>query len=123
MFDLAAHRDDEDIVRVAEFDDVRGHAESGDERARATLDEEFHVVLQRFGKGGEQVHTEWLGGQFLRRGDLLRETFTRHGRGPEAAVTSRVRDRGDQFAVGDAAHSGEHDGVFDLAVVRSIAFS
>ena len=39
VFDLAAHRDDEHAVIVTELDDVRGHAESGHERAGAALDQ------------------------------------------------------------------------------------
>ena len=50
VFDLAAHRDDEHAVSVAEVDDVRRDAESGDEGARAALDQEFDVLREGLGE-------------------------------------------------------------------------
>ena len=91
---------------VTELDDVRGHAETGHECARATFDQQLDDLLQRLGKGRQEIDAEGLLGQFLRRGDLRRESRTRHRRGTQTAVAAGVRDRGDERAVGDTTHAG-----------------
>ena len=113
VIDFAAHRDHEDVVVVAEVHHVGGNTESRDEGAGAALDEELNVGRERVGKGGEQVDAKGLGGEGAGGGDLLGQLGARHGGGAQAAVPSGVRDGRGERAVGDAAHSGQHDGMFD----------
>ena len=114
VFDLAAHRNDEDAVFVAKVDDVRGHTESGHEGAGAALDQQFDVVFEGLRERRQEVNPEGFGREFFGGGDLVREALARHRGGPETAVAPGVGDRGRERAVGDAAHAREHHRVFDV---------
>src|SRR5664280_2614520 len=61
VLDLAAHRDHQYVVLVAEVDDLARHAESGDERRGAALDEQLDVAQQVVGKGRQEVDAEGFG--------------------------------------------------------------
>src|SRR6185369_11670013 len=105
--------DDQHIVGVAEVDDVARNAEAGDEHPRAGLDDEPHLGGHVAAGRGQQVDAERLVGEFLDRAHLGDHLVGRHGRRAEAAEATGLRHGGDQVAVGDTAHPGEHDRVFD----------
>ena len=68
-----------------------------------------HPVRQR----REEVDAERLRRQLSYRPHLRIELLGRHRRRTQRAEPARVRDRGDQAVVRDAAHAGQHHGVFD----------
>ena len=63
--DLAAHVDHEDVVVVAQLDDLARHAERGDEHRHPLRDEVLDVGEHLGGQRGEQVDAERLRGSGL----------------------------------------------------------
>ena len=114
VFDLATHRNNEDVIAVTEINDVRWYAETGHEGGGTTFDEEFHVLDEGVGECGEEVNAEWLVGCRLGAGNLLGQYFRAHGARTEAAVTPSIGNSGGECGVRNAAHAGQHDGVFNL---------
>ncbi len=91
----------------------RRHAEAGDERLGAALDDEVGGALQRLRHGGEKVDTERLVRVVARDFHLALDVVERTARHAETAEAAGLRHRGSEFAIRNAAHAREHDGVLD----------
>ena len=111
---LAAHARDEDVVRVTQIDHVARHTEAGDEDASAAVDHRLHLRLDLPRDRGEEVDPERLRRERTGLRDLVDHHLVTHRRRAEASETSGFRDGGREAVIGDAAHPGEHHGVFDF---------
>ena len=77
------------------------------------VDDPVRVVDHALRQRGEQVDAERLVGELAYAAHLVVELLRRHRGRTECAEAAGVGHRGDDALVGDAAHSGEHDGVLD----------
>ena len=111
---LAAHARDEHVAVVQDLDDVARHAEPGDEQRRAAGHDLVRVVEHALGQRGEQVDAERLVGAACApprisssscSDDIVAAPSVPKPPASDTAATTRV--------VRDAAHPGEHHGVFD----------
>ncbi len=111
--DLPAHVDDQKPVTVAQVEHVGGDAESGDEHRGAAFDDLLHLLAHVPGHGGQQVDAEGLARELAHAANLLDHHRYRHRGSAEAPEPTGFRHRRDEAVIGDASHSGEHDGVLD----------
>ena len=112
--DLAAHGGDEDVVVVAELDDVARHAEAGDEHPTAMVDDGLHLGGHVAGHGGEQVDTEGPVRAVPHEVHLGHHPVLAHRRRTQAAEPAGLAHRGDQLVVAHPTHAGEHHRMLDL---------
>ena len=110
---LPAHARDENVPVMEDLDDVARNAEAGDEERCAALHDALSVFEHPVRQRREEVDAERLRRQLSYRPHLRIELLGRHRRRTQRAEPARVRDRGDQAVVRDAAHAGQHHGVFD----------
>ncbi len=71
MADLAAHVDDDHVVRVAALHDVTWHTERGDEHRDVLLDHRVDAFEHLGRQGSQEVDTKGFAGQGLGRADLV----------------------------------------------------
>ena len=106
-----AHHHDAGLFQFS--DDRHRHAQPGDERLGAALDDHVHIGGERFGLGGEQIDAERLVGQVLHARHLIGDELGRQASHAQGAETAGVGNRRADFSIGHAAHAGEQDGVID----------
>ena len=114
MADRAADIHNLETSGMKSVDQVaRGYAEARDEGRGPLFDDDIGGFLERLGHCRQQVNAEWLLGEAAHLAHLVADFLraaTGHAKRPEA---SGLGDRGADLGVGNAAHSGEEDGVFD----------
>ena len=98
---------------VAQVDHVARDTQAGDEDRRPLVDELLHLRRQIAGHRRQQVDSERLVRFGADGPDLVDHLTGRHRRGAEAAEPTGLGHRGNELAVGDAAHTGEHHRVLD----------
>ena len=92
VLDLAAHADDDDVVAVAELDDLGRDPEPGHERRGAALDDHLDLLGHAAGHGGEEVDAEGLVGGCAHGRDFRHHLRVAHG-GRRPGSRSRRRPR------------------------------
>ena len=105
------------LLSWQEVDHVARHAEAGDEDPGAAVDHDCDLGCDLARDGGEQVDAERLGRELADLGHLLDHLLVAHRRRAEAAEAAGLRDGGGEAVVRDAAHAGQHHGVFDVEQV------
>ena len=95
------------------FENIGRHAETGNEGRGTFLDHDVGRAFERFGHGGEQVHTERLVGQVLHLLHLYPDFFRLEPRHAECSEAACVGNGGCKLRIGNATHAGQHDRIFD----------
>ena len=111
---LAAHARDEHVAVVQHLEHVARHAEARRRTASRRRSTTFDASSSmRSGNAARRSTPNGLVGELAHMDDLVFHLLGRHRGRAERADAARVGHRGDQRVVGNAAHSGEHDGVLD----------
>ena len=97
--------------------DRHRHAEARHEAVRAAIDDDIDRLFEALRRCGQKVDTERLVGELAHLLHLAFDEVRRGARHAKHAIATRIAHRGGQFGIGDAAHSGQHDRVFDAQEV------
>ena len=102
-------------TRIVEFlhQMRRRHAEAGDESLRAAFDDDVGGTLQRLRNRREKIDAERLVGLVAHDLHLALDLVERASGHAERAEAAGVGNGCREFAVRNAAHAREHDGIFD----------
>ena len=101
-------------------DNRHRHAQPGDERLGAALDDHIDAGRQRFRLRGQQIDAERLVRQVPHPCHLLADLVRRHPRHAQRAEAASLAHRRAHLGIGHTAHAGEENGMLDAEQVTDL---
>ena len=94
--------------------DFAWDSEAGHKDSRATFDNALNIFFKLTWDGCQQVNAEGLVREFVYCGDFFVELARTHRSGTKCSDSAGFTDSCNEFVIRNAAHSREHDGMFNI---------